>query len=164
MLSEDLEAALNDHLGAELYASHLYLSMAGHCESLALPGAAHWMRLQSDEEREHALRLFRYIVDRGGRVRLGALEEPPGDFGPALEVFRQALEHERQVSEAINRLYARATEAGDYATQGFLQWFVGEQVEEERTVGTIVDTLTLIGEDKPALVALDRELGARAAG
>ena len=161
MLSKELEAALNEHLGAELYASHLYLSMAAYCESLPLPGAARWMSIQSLEERDHALRFFRYIADRDGRVVLGRLDEPPSDFGSPRSLFEQALDHERAVSERINELYRMSSEAGDYATQAFLQWFVQEQVEEESTLSGLVDALGMIGDDKPGLLALDRELAAR---
>lgn len=161
MLSKELESALNDHLGAELYASHLYLSMAAYCESVALPGAAQWMGIQSVEERAHAMRFFRYIADRGGRVTLGSLDEPPAGFGSPLSVFEQALEHERAVTDRIGQLYRMSGEAHDYATQAFLQWFVNEQVEEERLLSGLVDSMRMIGDDKTGLLALDRELGTR---
>ncbi len=161
MLSKDLEGALNEHLGAELYAAHLYLAMSAYLESLNLPGAAHWMRTQAQEENAHAMRFYRYVFDRGGRVTIGAIEEPPSDFGSALGTFEQALEHERTVSERIQKLYGLATDEQDYATQSFLQWFVNEQVEEEAAASKIVEDLRMIGDDKPALLVLDRELAGR---
>ena len=161
MLSERIEQALNEHLGAELYASHLYLSMAAYCESINLPGAAHWMRTQSDEERDHAMRFYRFITDRGGRARLGGIDDPPDEFGSALEVFEHTLQQEQGVTERIRKLYQLCADENDYATQTFLQWFVNEQVEEERAAGQVVENLRMVGDDKPALMMLDRELGAR---
>jgi ferritin len=161
MLSKELESALNEHLRAELYASHLYLAMAAYCESVPLPGAARWMQIQSLEERDHAMRFFRYIADRDGRITVGSLDEPLADFGSPRAVFEAALEHERAVSERINDLYRLGGEAGDYATQAFLQWFVNEQVEEESTLSGLVDALRMLGDDTPGLLALDRELGSR---
>jgi ferritin len=161
MLDPKLEAALNDQLGGELYSSHLYLSMSAFCESINMAGAAHWFRLQAEEEREHAMKFYAHIVDRGGRVTLGAIEAPPTDFGSVLGAFERALQAERDVSAAIDRLYAMAAEQGDYAAQAFLQWFVTEQVEEEKQADEMVQTLSAIGDDPATLFIVDRELGAR---
>jgi len=161
MLDPKLEAALNDQLGGELYSSHLYLSMSAYCESINMAGAAHWFRLQAEEEREHAMKFSVHIVDRGGRVTLGAIEAPPTDFGSVLGAFERALRAERDVSAAIDRLYAMAVEQGDYAAQAFLQWFVTEQVEEEKQADEMVQTLKAIGDDPATLFIVDRELGAR---
>ena len=163
MLSKELETALNEHLDAELFASHLYLAMAAYCESIRLPGAAHWMQLQSEEERGHALRFYQFINDRGGRIMVGSLDAPPTDFGSLTGVFQAALEHERGVSERIQSLYRLTTDEGDYATQSFLQWFVNEQVEEEKAAKDILDQLDLAGDDKAALLLVDRDLGERTA-
>ena len=159
MLDPKLEAALNDQLGGELYSSHLYLSMSAYCESINMAGAAHWFRLQAEEEREHAMKFSVHIVDRGGRVTLGAIEAPPTDFGSVLGAFERALLAERDVSAAIDRLYAMAVAQGDYASQAFLQWFVAEQVEEEKQTDDLVQILTMIGADPTAVFMLDRELG-----
>lgn len=161
MLNPELEAALNDQLGGELYSSHLYLSMSAYCESINMAGAAHWFRMQADEEREHALKFYAHIVDRGGRVSLGAIEAPATDFGSVLGAFERALQAERDVSAAIDRLYAMAVAQGDYAAQAFLQWFVTEQVEEEKQADEMVQTLSAIGNDPATLFIVDRELGAR---
>ena len=161
MLNPDLEAALNDQLGGELYSSHLYLSMSAYCESINMAGAAHWFRMQANEEREHALKFYAHIVDRGGRVSLGAIEAPATDFGSVLGAFERALQAERDVSAAIDRLYAMAVTQGDYAAQAFLQWFVTEQVEEEKQADEMVQTLSAIGNDPATLFIVDRELGAR---
>src|SRR5512134_727277 len=161
MLNPELEAALNAQLGGELYSSHLYLSMSAYCESANMPGAAHWFRMQADEERTHAMKFLDHLVDRGGRVSLGTIEAPPTEFRSLLDAFEQALEAERNVSAAIDRLTTMAIENGDHAAQAFLQWFVTEQVEEEKQADDVVQTLRAIGEDPATLFILDRELGNR---
>ncbi len=162
MLSPELERAMNDQIAAELYSSHLYLSMSAFCQTQNLAGFAHWFRLQAEEERDHALRLFRHVVDRGARVTLEAIQAPPVEFGSALGAFEQALLHERDVTAMIDRLYGTAVGLADFATQAFLQWFVTEQVEEEKQATEIVQALTAVAGDPASLLMLDRELGARA--
>jgi ferritin len=164
MLNPELEAALNAQLGAELYSSHLYLSMSAYCESVNLPGAARWFRMQADEERTHALKFFDHIVDRGGRVALAPIEGPPTQFASLRDAFEQALQAERNVTAAIDGLTALAATHGDYAAQAFLQWFVTEQVEEESNVGRVLERVRLAGAHPAALLVLDRELGARQGG
>lgn len=161
MLNPELEAALNAQLGGELYSSHLYLSMSAYCESANMPGAARWFRMQADEERTHAMKFFEHLVDRGGRVVLGTIEAPPTEFSSLLDAFEQALEAERNVSAAIDRLTSMAIDQGDHAAQAFLQWFVTEQVEEEKQADEVVQTLRAIGDNPATLFMLDRELGAR---
>ena len=161
MLAPDLENAMNTQIAAELYSSHLYLAMSAYSEEQSLPGFARWFRLQSDEEREHALRFVRHIVDRGGRVLLTGIDAPQTDFGAPQGAFEQAQAHEMNVTMMIDGLFAMAVQHGDYASQAFLQWFVTEQVEEERTVGQIVQTLKNLGSDPASLLFLDRELGSR---
>ncbi|HEU5314531.1 MAG TPA: ferritin [Chloroflexota bacterium] len=166
MLPRETNEALNDQLQLEFASAYLYLGMAAHFAAASLPGFAHWMRLQHEEEELHALKFFDYITQRGGRVALRAIEAPPsepGEYGSPLEVFERSLEHERLVTERIHGLYARAQEARDYPTLTFLQWFVTEQVEEESTVQEIVDRLRLAGGNSTALLFLDRELAGRAA-
>ena len=161
MLSPDVEAAMNAQIAAELYSSHLYLAMSVYCESIDLPGSARWFSAQSDEERAHALKLVRHVVERGGRVYLVGVDPPSADFGSVLGAFEQALTHEMNVSQMIDGLFGLAVQHGDYASQAFLQWFVTEQVEEERTAGEVVRMLRTVGSDPAGLLMLDRELGAR---
>lgn len=161
MLSPELEEAMNAQIAAELYSSHLYLAMSAFCEAENLPGSAHWFRLQAEEERAHALRFFGHVVDRGGRVTLRAIDAPPGGFGSPLEAFERALAHEREVTAMIDALYGMAVQQGDYASQVFLQWFVEEQVEEEKQATAIVQALSTLGGDPASTLMLDRELGAR---
>ena len=161
MLRQETNEALNDQLQLEFASAYLYLGMAAHFAGASLPGFAHWMRLQHDEELAHALKFFDFITQRGGRVVLQPIEAPPPDYGSPLEVFERALEHERQVTERIHKLLAGAVEARDYPTQTFLQWFVTEQVEEESTAQATVDRLRLAGGNSTALLFLDRELASR---
>jgi len=157
----ELTAAFNDQITRELASSHQYLSMAAWLEARSFPGMGHWMRLQADEERVHALRFFRFVLDRNEEVSLGALPAPDGEFAAPLDVFRRSLEAEEAVTASINGLYALATELGDYASLPLLDWFVNEQVEEEASVQQIIDDLERAGREGHALLMIDRELGAR---
>ncbi|MGH3147159.1 MAG: ferritin, partial [Rubrobacter sp.] len=120
-----------------------------------------WMRAQAREETEHAMKFYDFILDRNGRVELRAIDGPVVEFGSPLEVFERALGHEQKVTAMINDLYALAVGENDYASQTFLQWFVTEQVEEEKNTGDVVETLKMVGEGSEALFLLDRELGLR---
>jgi ferritin len=164
MLGKTIQDAMNEQIKNEFYSAYQYLSMAAYCESMNLPGFAHWMRAQSQEETEHAMKFYDFILDRGGRVVLQAVEQPVVEFGSPLEVFERALEHERKVTAMINDLYGLAIRENDYASQTFLQWFVTEQVEEEKNTGDVVETLKMIGDKSEALFLLDRELGQRENG
>ncbi|MFQ5846337.1 MAG: ferritin [Candidatus Methylomirabilales bacterium] len=163
MLSKALQDAINTQIKHEFYSAYLYLSMAAHFETVHLQGCARWMRVQSEEEASHAMKLFDFIQGRGARVVLQAVEQPPAQFKSAVDVFQQALEHERKVTGMIHHLYELAAKENDYATQVMLQWFITEQVEEERTAGDIVEQLTMIGDQPAALLMLDKQLGARGA-
>jgi ferritin len=162
MLSKAILEAVNDQIHHELYSAYLYLSMSAYLEAVNFRGFAHWMRVQSKEEVNHAMKLFDYVNDRNGRVTFKALEEPPANFKSVLDTFEHAFEHEKKVTGMIYNLYALATNEKDYATQVALQWFITEQVEEENTAMTVVDRLKIAGDDGTALLFLDRELGARA--
>jgi len=164
MISQSLTAALNDQLKQELYSSYLYLSMSAFCDDQSLTGFAHWLRLQADEEREHAMKFFDFIQDRDGKAVLQAIPQPPRDFGTPVQLFEQVLAHEQEVTTLIEQLYRKAIAEQDHATQVFLQWFVSEQVEEEKTATELLDTLKMAGDSKVALLMLDRELGARTPG
>ena len=162
MFTEKLQKALNDQIKHELYSSYLYLSMAAHFEAANLPGFAHWMHAQSGEEREHGMKFFEFIYDRGGRVKLQAIDQPPTEFGSPLQVFEQVLSHEQKVTSLIHDLYALALQEKDYPTQVMLHWFINEQVEEEKNAATIIELLKLAGESGASLLMADRQLGARA--
>ena len=160
MLSQTMQDAINDQITWELYAGYIYLSMSAYFEDQGLPGVAKWMHAQYQEEVFHAMKMFGYVAEAGGRVKLGAIDAPPHDWESPLAAFEQALEHERGVTKRINDLVNMAVEEKDHATQIFLQWFVSEQVEEESTVGDVVSKLKLVG-DGGALFMLDRDLGTR---
>jgi ferritin len=161
MLGKKLEDALNEQINKELYSGYLYLSMAAYCEAEKLPGFAHWMRAQGQEEVGHAMRLFDYMNARGGRVVLKAIEMPPPVWKSPLVMFEQVVEHERKVTGMINRLYEYALIEKDYAAQVELQWFIAEQVEEEEQAGQVVDRLKRVGDQPVGLSVLDRQLGER---
>jgi ferritin len=136
--------------------------MSAYFESVNLSGFAQWMRVQNEEERLHAMKLYDHMHDRGGRIVLQALEQPKMDYGSALEVFETALKHEQKVTASINALYTQAQKENDYAAQVMLQWFITEQVEEEKNATQIQDKLRMIGNDPSALFMLDEQLGTRA--
>lgn len=163
MFSKVVHDALNDQITHEFASAHLYLSMSAYFETQNLPGFARWMRVQYQEEVSHALKLFDFINDRGGRIALHAIEQPQVEFQSPLVVFEQALENERQVSASINRIYEMALKENDYPTQVMLQWFIMEQVEEEKSATEIVELLKMTGSQGTALIMLDRQLGAREA-
>jgi ferritin len=162
-LSEALQGAINEQVKNEVYSAHLYLAMSAQCEAENLPGMAHWLRIQFMEEWGHALKLFDYVNERGGRAEIRAIDQPPARFGSPLELFQDVAAHEARVTAMINDLYALAAKENDYAAQIMLQWFITEQVEEEKSAGEIVDQLKMIGDNAVALLMLDRELGARVA-
>ena len=161
MLSKKIQDALNKQINAEFYSSYLYLAMQAYFEGNNLPGCAHWMKLQSDEERGHALKIFNFVYDRGGNVDLTSIQQPNSKFKSPLEVFQKAYEHEKTVSNMIHRLYDLAEQVNDYPTQVMLNWFVNEQVEEEKQAFLIVEQLKMIGDNSPALLYLDHQLGER---
>ncbi len=160
MLNKKIETAMNDQLQTELQSAYAYLGMSAYCEAESLPGMAEWLRRQFEEEQEHAMKFYNFIVDREGSVVLKQLDAAPTDYKSPLHVFESALEHERKVTSAINGLYDLANSERDYASQALLAWFAAEQVEEEKTVGQIVDDLRRVS-DGNGLFLLDRELGKR---
>jgi ferritin len=163
MLNKSMQDAMNEQIKNELYSAYIYLSMSAYFEDTNLPGFAHWMRVQAQEEQGHAMKFFHFINERGGRVVLQAIDQPPIEFESPLNVFERTLEHEQKVTGLIHQLYALAVQEQDYASQVFLQWFVAEQVEEEASATQIVETLKMIGDKRHALLMLDRELGGRGA-
>lgn len=163
-LDKTMEEALNDQLNEELAASYVYLGMAAYCEAQSLPGFAQWFLEQSREEHNHGMRFYRFIVDRNGKVTLKILEAPPTEYASVLTVFEEALEHERRVTRSIYDLYTLANENGDYASLTLLHDFAAEQVEEEKSLTDIIDTLNLVAGDGTGMYMLDRELGKRGGG
>ena len=160
-ISERMQDALNGQIQAETHSSYLYLAMSAYFESLDLPGFANWMRVQAKEEDVHIQKLFDYIVERGGRVVLAAIEAPPREWSSPLAAFENAFAHEQQISAKISKLVDLAIEDGDRASESFLRWFVDEQVEEEASVDAVVKSVRLGGGQPVAMLMLDRELATR---
>lgn len=158
MLSKKIEEALNRQIESEAMSSQLYLAMASWAEINGLNGAAKFLYAHSGEEREHMLKLFQYVNERSGHAIVPALKQPPKTFSSLAEVFNQILKHEIAVSSEINKLVDTCLEGKDYTTNNFLQWYVSEQVEEERLAKNIVDRLNLIGNDKGGMYLFDKEL------
>lgn len=160
-LPESLAEALNDQITNELGASLSYLQMAAGLEADNRPGMAHWMRVQSDEEAEHARMFMEFVLSRDGRVTIGSLPAPRSDFAHPAEAFAAALEQEKTVSGQIRRLYQLAQETGDVDSLPFLQGFLTEQIEEESSVGAIHERLSRVADSEVGLALLDNELASR---
>ena len=153
--------ALNEQIRHEFYSSHVYLSVAAYADNAGLPGFANWFRVQAAEEHEHALKIYDFILDRGAKVRLHPIDAPPTDFGSPVQIAEKALEHEQRVTGLIHSLYDLAVKEGDQPAQVMLQWFVTEQVEEEKNATLLVDQLRMVGDNRAALLMLDMEMGKR---
>jgi ferritin len=161
MISEKIQAAINDQIKAEFDSFYLYLSMAAFCEANNYKGFASWFKSQAEEEKEHAYKFYNYLVDRGGKVILKGLDTPPVDFGSMLNVYQQTLDHERIVTGRINKIYQLAVEEKDFATQEHLNWFVKEQVEEEASATEILEQIKMTDNRPGNLMYLDRHAAKR---
>ncbi|MGB8645040.1 MAG: ferritin [Anaerolineae bacterium] len=164
MISQTMQDAINEQIRAEMYSANLYLSMSAYFEANNLPGLANWMRVQFQEEQSHALKFFDYLFERGGRGVIGALDQPPSDFESPLDIFQKAYAHEQKVTGLINKLYELALKENDYPSQFLLQWYIKEQVEEEKNASTIVEELKQIGPIQGLILHLDHRLGKRGKG
>jgi ferritin len=161
MINKKVEKALNEQINAELYSSYLYLSMASDMEGKSLQGFAHWMKSQAQEELFHAMKMYDYVVERGGRVTLKGIEGPQTTWKSPLAVAEHVSKHEQHVTALINAIMDLSIKEKDHATVNFLQWFVKEQVEEEASADEIVQKLKLIGGKGDGLFMIDKELAAR---
>jgi len=162
MLNERIEKALNDQVNAEMFSAYLYLSMSANFSAMNLAGFAQWMKVQATEEMVHAMKIYDFIIERGGRVTLAQIDAPETVWESPLAAFEGAYKHEQYITGRINDLVDIAIEEKDHASNIFLQWFVTEQVEEEASADEIVQKLKLVGSQGNAIFMLDRELGARA--
>lgn len=160
-LPEDLAKAFNDQITIELASSMAYLQMSAYFDSENLVGMASWMKMQAEEEKNHAHRFMRFVLDRGNSVELGAIEAPTAGFAGVEEVFETSLAQEQAVTKSIHDLYRLANDQGDLASFPFLQTFIAEQNEEEAMVETILERVRLAGGESSATLLLDSELGAR---
>jgi ferritin len=161
MLSKKLEKALNAQINAEFWSAYLYLSMSADCASKGYSGMANWFHVQFKEEQDHAIKIFNYVLSRGGKINLLPVEKVTKTWKNPLAAFNDTLKHEIEVTEMINALYALAIKEKDYASQSMLNWFIDEQVEEEETAQNYIDALTMIGDNGFGIYQFDKELAAR---
>lgn len=161
MLTETMQNKINEQINNEFYSSYSYLAMSAYCEFKQFYGCAKWLRMQSMEEHSHAMRLYDFVSSRGGRVHLLPLSEPNGEFASLLDVFENVLEQEQTVTAQINSLCELAFQDKAFSTLVELEWFVREQVEEEKTARDILHKFRFIGDDPSSLLELDRQLGER---
>lgn len=155
--------AINGQISNEFSASFSYLAMAAWCEHHQFTGAGHWLRLQSQEEHAHAMKLFNFVLARNYQASVAGIERPRAEFMSMVDVFESAQKQEHAVSEQIDALYELAFKEKVFAAMAELQWFITEQVEEEKSIREIVAKLRMVKDDPSSLLDLDRELGARAA-
>ena len=160
-MDKKLQKAFNNQVKHELYSAYIYLAMAAYFETKNLPGFAHWMKIQYKEEVTHAMKMFEFLNDRGVRVLLQTIPQPTLEFSSNLEVFEETLKHEQKVTSLINALYELAKEVNDHASVVFLQWFISEQVEEEKNAIGIIQSLKMIKSEGAPQIMLDRELAKR---
>lgn len=161
MLSKSILKEMNEQIKHEFYSAYLYLSMAAYAESINMAGVANWYHIQAGEELEHGMKFFEHIVERGEKVELLAIDKPVVNFPSVKATFDQSYEHELKVTARINLIYNLAVQEKDYASQIFLQWFITEQVEEEKNASEIVGMLKMIGDNVNGLFALDHQLSKR---
>jgi ferritin len=158
MLSKKIEEALNKQVTVEAESSQVYLAMASYAENLGFEGVSQFMYAHSDEEREHMLKLIKFINERGGHAKVSQLSAPPTEFGSFKDMFQNLFDHEVMVSETINNLVDVSLQEKDYATHNFLQWYVSEQIEEEALARNILDKINLIGDDKSGFYLFDNDI------
>ncbi|MBL7117913.1 MAG: ferritin [Candidatus Syntrophoarchaeum sp.] len=161
MLSEKMQEALNTQLNKETYSAYLYMSMSAYSTYIGLKGFANWFMVQYQEEMMHAMKIYDYINDQGGQVKLMAIERPLAEFKSPMDMFEKTLEHEKFITRSINELVDLAIAEKDHATNIFLQWYVTEQIEEEGNDNEIISKLKLVGEDGNGLLMIDKELAMR---
>jgi ferritin len=160
-ISEKMETELNKQIKAEFYSAYLYQAMSAWFETQNLSGFAHWMQMQAKEEWEHGMKFYKYILERGGTIKLQQLEAPPMKWKSPLAVFKDSYAHEQEVTDRIERLMDLAKKSKDYATESMLKWFIDEQVEEEAQALEIVEKLKLIGDNTNGIFMMDSFLGKR---
>jgi len=161
MIDKKMQKALGDQINAEMYSFYLYLSMSAWFESVNLHGFAHWMKIQSREEMAHAMKIYDFVIERGGRPDFAAIEKPAATWTTPLAAFQAAYKHELVITASIYKLAELAAAIKDHATASFLKWFIDEQVEEQANSDAVVQKLRLAGDATGALFMIDRELAAR---
>lgn len=162
MIKKRIEDAINDQINKEFYSYYLYLSMGAYFDTSNLRGFGQWLKIQAKEEAGHAMKLYEYLISRGGHVVLQRIDAPPSAWKAHKDVFEDAYKHEQRVTGLITKLVELAKAEKDHSTEVFLQWFTTEQVEEEAAANEILQKLRLVGKEGSALFMLDAELGKRA--
>ena len=161
MINEKLQKEFNVQINKELYSEYLYLAMKTYFMEQNLMGFVNWFDVQVQEEHAHAIGMFNYLNERGGKIELLPIDKPEFSGKTPLEIFEEVLKHEQYVTSRINTVYDVAEEVRDRAAMKFLDWYIDEQVEEEASVDAVLSTLKLIGDDKNALLLLDKDLATR---
>ncbi|MCR5260952.1 MAG: ferritin [Candidatus Gastranaerophilales bacterium] len=161
MLNEKMEFAFNEQINKEFYSEFLYLAMKAKFAEWNLQGFVNWFDVQVQEERAHAFGMYDYVLERGGKIELMTIERPEIEGDTPVQIFEHVLRHEQYVTSRINYLLDVAEEVKDRAATSFLDWYLKEQVEEESNVGKVLATLKLIGDDKNALLLMDKDLATR---
>jgi ferritin len=161
MISTKMQNAINEQINKEMASSHLYLSMSAYFEHTGLPGAAKWLAVQAGEEHEHAMKLYAHLIDRGGKVTLGAIPAPQTEWAGPMDAFQAVYAHEQFITKSINDLYEAALQEKDYPAQILLQWFINEQVEEEKNAVAVIDSMKRIEAHETAVLQLDHQLAKR---
>ncbi len=160
-MNQDVLKMVQEQVNKELYSAYLYLAMAGWCSENCYSGFEQWMRTQVKEEMSHAAYMMNYIQDRGYAVELEAIKKPEGQWNSPLDIFEASYAHERYVTKSITDIFIKAREVGDIKSEGFFQWFITEQIEEEKTVSSIIGRLKIAGNSSEAILMLDKEYGTR---
>jgi ferritin len=160
-IKTSMQDSIAEQINAELFSAYLYLAMSNHCHVSNFPGFAHWMEKQAQEEISHAMKFYKYIIERGGSVMFTQIAQPTLKWESPLHLFEETLSHERKVTDRINKLMDQAIAEKDHATIAELQWFVKEQVEEEATASAILEKIKMAGTSTQGLLFIDSELAAR---
>ncbi|BBI34561.1 ferritin [Cohnella abietis] len=161
MLNESLSKSLNDQLNFELYSAHVYLAIAAYCSGESLDGFANFFMVQAEEEKFHAMKIYKFLNDRGQRVTMAGMDTPNNEYSSILDAFEHAYEHEIEVTRRIYHLSDLALNDREHATMQFLKWFVDEQVEEEAMFDSIINKLKRIDKDSNAFFMMDAEFALR---
>ena|SRR6185436_11741567 len=161
MISKKIQDSLNEQINIELYSAYTYLAMSANFETQHMEGFANWMKLQAQEELSHAMKYYNYVIERGAEISFKSVQAPSGNWSSPLKAFEEALKQEQKSTLLINAQMDLAVSEKDHATQIFLQWFVTEQVEEEDSIGGILQKLNRIGDDPNGLLMIDQKLAQR---
>lgn len=161
MLTKKLQEAINDQINKEFFSEYFYLSMSAYLESIEMEGFANYFNVQAQEEHFHAMKMFNFVHDKGGRVILQSLDKPESEFKSVLNTIEEALKHERYITKSINDLMDVAIKENDHSVKSFLEWYVDEQVEEESTMSKLIAKLKLINGEGLGLLTIDNELLSR---